>query len=205
MPAWDAHTLVAIDGQYDRDNASDGKSRYGSYLRQNAGLFRDAWTDTPRPVQDPIEFAVHAWAVATGPIMAPGYVRIRPDLHRVTLHRDDYDGSLYAQIVVPLRHGHISDIGRKFPYSWRDWQKEHSWGDSGGYFGLIEPDPGKSPSVLAAATVRVPGHDWPGLITPTAYEGAALVQEAQEAVAGVVAAINADAAPIVAKVVGDLR
>jgi hypothetical protein len=205
VPAWNVHTLVSVDALYDRENASDGRSRYGAYLRQNASLFRDAWTDTPRPVQDPGEFAVHAWAVATGPIMAPGYVRTRPDLHRVTLHRDDYDGALYAQIVVPLRHGHISDSSRHFPYAWQDWQEDRSWEDNDGYSGLREPEPGKSPSVLATATVRVPGYDWPGLITPSAYEGATLVQEAQEAVAAVVVAINAEAAPIVAKILGDHR
>ena len=50
--------------------------------------------------------------------------------------------------------------------------------------------------------VRVPGRDWPHLVTPSAYEGRTLVDEAREAVAVLVQHINADAGPIVEKILG---
>jgi hypothetical protein len=57
-----------IDCEYDRDNASDGVSRYGAYIRQ--ARF-EPWTDNDHAV----ELAEFAWRQATGPVMAPGYVR----------------------------------------------------------------------------------------------------------------------------------
>ncbi|MER6367226.1 hypothetical protein ABT255_02400 [Streptomyces mirabilis] len=52
---------------------------------------------------------------------------------------------------------------------------------------------------------RVPGGQWPHLVTPTAYEGRALLDEAREALAVIVQHINDDAGPIVAKVVEERR
>jgi hypothetical protein len=202
--AWTDHRLVYVDDRYDRENASNGVSRYGAYLRQNASLFRDGWTDEPAPIRTPEEFAVHAWTVATGPIMFPGYVRARPDLHRVTLHRDDDDGSLYVDVHAPLYHSHIGGNTKRFPYAWQDWATEY---DHGGdkYRGRLEPRDNKRPSVLASVVVRVPGRYWPHLVTPTAYEGRTLVDEAREAVAVVAQLINDDAGPIVAKVLEEQR
>lgn len=203
MPDWHTDKLVIVNDPYDRDNASDGHSRYGAYLRQNANLFRDAWSDEPRPVEDPAEFAVHAWRVATGPIMVPGYVQVRPDLHGITLHRDQDDHALYADIHVPLRHHHIGGNTKRFPYAWQDWEKESSWGEDGRYRGQLEPQPGKKPAVLATAIVRVPGRDWPSLPVPSAYEGRTLVNEAREAVSLVAAYINETAGPMVALILGE--
>jgi hypothetical protein len=198
MAPWNDRLLVYVDDDYDRDNASDRVSRYGAYLKQNASLFRNAWTDEPAPVEDPAEFAVHAWTVATGPIMVPGYVRVRPDLHGVTLHRDDEDGALYADVHVPLRHAQIGGDTKRFPYAWQDWEREPDYsGDE--YWGMLEPRSFKKPSVLATAVVRIPGRDWGGLITPTAYEGRTLVDEARQAVFMVAQHINDDAGPIVAR------
>jgi hypothetical protein len=201
-PSWHPNLLAYVNDEYDRDNASDGNSRYAAYLRQNHNLFRDGWSDEPRPVQDPAEFAVHAWTVATGPIMAPGYVWIRPDLRKVTLHHDEDDGALYADIHIPLRHSHIGGNTKRFPYSWQDWESEPDYSGAQ-YVSLLEPRSIKKPSVLAAATVRIPGRDWPHLITPTAYEGRTLLDEARQAVFTVAQHINDDAGPIVATLLRD--
>lgn len=197
MPDWNDQLLAVVDDHYDRDNASDGTSRYGAYLRQNASLFRDVWSDEPGPVQDPAEFAVHAWTVATAPIMVPGYVRIRPDLSRITLHRDEDDHGLYADIHLPLHHAHIGGNTRRFPYAWQDWTQEVDYSGTK-YLALSEPRSTKKPAVLASATVRVPGTGW-RLVTPTAYEGRTLVDEAREAVTVLAQLINEDAGPIVAR------
>jgi hypothetical protein len=202
MTSWHNRLLVAVDDRYDREYASNGVSRFGAYLKQNASLFRDGWSDEPAPIKDPAEFAVHAWQVATGPIMAPGYVRFRPDLHGVKLHRDDDDGSLYVDVHVPLPHAYIGRGTSRFPYSWQDWELERDY-DGEGYRGMQEPRENKRLSVLASAVVRVPGREWTGLITPTAYEGRTLLDEAREALFVVTQCINDDAAPIVAQLLDD--
>lgn len=202
MAPWNDRLLVYVNDEHDRDYASNGTSRYEAYLRQNHSLFRDGWSDEPRPVQDPAEFAVHAWTVATGPIMAPGYVWTRPDLRKVTLHRDDEDGSLYADIHVPLRHSDIGGNTKRFPYSWQDWESESDYSGAE-YVGLFEPRSVKKPSVLATAVVRVPGQEWSNLVKPTAYEGRTLLDEARQAVFTVAQHINDDAGPMVAKILGE--
>lgn len=198
---WDDQTLVRIDDDYDRDRASNGVSRFGEYLRLNAELFRDSWSDEPAPVEDPVEFAVHAWQVATGPIMVPGYVRTRPDLHGVSLHRDEEDRALFAVIQVPLHHAYIGRGTRRFPHSWQDWETDRGWGPGEeSYPSLREPRTYKRAAVLASVDVRVPGREWTGLVTPTAYEGRTLLDEARETLAAVVRNLNADAAPIVSRI-----
>lgn len=197
---WDGQTLVRINDTYDRENASDGVSRFGAYLRQRPKEFRDAWSDDPAPIEDAEEFAWRAWQVATGPVMVPGYAQVRPDLHGVTLHRDDDDGTLYADVHVPLQQHHIGGGPKRFPYSWQDWESDRDpWAETD-YLSLVEPRDNKRASVLASVIVRVPGREWSGLVTPTAYEGRTLLDEAQETLAAVVRNLNVDAAPIVARI-----
>jgi hypothetical protein len=202
VPTWNDQLLVYVDDAYDRENASDNVSRYGAYLRQRPDEFRDSWSDEPAPIKTPEEFAVHAWRIATAPVMVPGYARVRPDLHRITLHRDDDDGSLYADVHVPLRHHHIGGNTKRFPYSWQDWESEPDYSGAE-YVSLLPPRSTARPSVLATATVRVSGREWPHLIAPSAFEGRTLVDEARQAVSTVAQHINDDAGPIVAKLLVD--
>lgn len=197
---WNDHTLVRINDEYDRENASDGVSRFGAYLRQRPTEFRDSWSDEPKPIEDPGEFAWRAWQVATGPVMVPGYVQVRPDLHGVQLHRDENDGALYAEVRVPLLQAQIGGGAKRFPYSWQDWETDRDpWGETD-YRSLVEPRETKRASVLASVIVRIPGREWSGLVTPTAYEGRTLLDEARDTLAAVVRNVNVDAAPIVARI-----
>ena len=111
-----------VDAQYDRDNASDGVSRYGAYVRQ--ATF-EPWTDEGRAV----ELAVFAWRRATPPVMAPGYVRRHPRILSARLERDDYEGSLVAAIEI-LTNAPSELRGARLPGDgyWRDWPTEWSFG-----------------------------------------------------------------------------
>lgn len=131
--------------------------------------------------------------------MSPGYVQTRPDLGAITLHRDEYDGAMYADVHVRLGHSQIGGGAKRFPYSWQDWESDAPWGDPD-YRGREEPREVKRPAVLASVVVRVPGREWTGLVTPTAYEGRTLTAEAQETLDAVVRNLNVDAAPIVARI-----
>jgi hypothetical protein len=202
MVDWNDQMLVYVDEAYDQEYSDDGVSRYGAYLRQRPAEFRDGWSDEPAPIKDAAEFAVHAWRVATPPVMAPGYVRVRPDLHRVTLHRDDDDGALYAEVHIPLRHHHIGGGSKRFPYAWQDWETETDFaGDQ--YLAHFEPRILRQTAVLASAVVRVSGREWPHLVTPSAYEGRTLLDEARQTVFTVAQHINDDAGPIVARILQD--
>lgn len=88
-----------IDERYDRDYASDGHSRYGSYLAQHAHLFLDGGV----PTADVVWFAFSAWEVATPPIMTPGYLRTDPRIIATDPHGDD-DGrpAMTIHLVAPL-------------------------------------------------------------------------------------------------------
>ncbi|MFI6296752.1 hypothetical protein ACIBEJ_34540 [Nonomuraea sp. NPDC050790] len=120
-----------IDADYDRDRASDGRSRYGYYVRDRAEQFREAWDwDESRPAR----FAATAWRVATGPIMAPGYVRHHPRLLSAGVEVNDWDGSLVgtASLVTswpqPLAASREWRTGDTW---WRDWPTEALWGSDG--------------------------------------------------------------------------
>src|SRR5262249_27987381 len=82
-----------IDGDYDREYASDGISRYGAYLRD--ATF-EPWTDDGQAV----EWAVFAWRRATGPGMSPGYVRYHVRVLAARLERSGWDGSLVAGVTL---------------------------------------------------------------------------------------------------------
>ena len=90
-----------IDPDYDRAYASDGQSRYGAYVRDYARLF-DPWQDAPDGVTaDPVEFAIAAFRVATGPIMGPGFVRWHPRVCGHGVERsDDGEGRLVVSVTL---------------------------------------------------------------------------------------------------------
>jgi hypothetical protein len=107
-----------IDEQYDRDNASNGVSRYDSYVRLYQAEFAEAIISD----RDRSAFAAVAWRVATGPIMAPGYVRQHERVRSARLTRNYEDGSLYATVdlvgITPRR----LEYG---PPQWWPWPREH--------------------------------------------------------------------------------
>ncbi|MEV4020205.1 hypothetical protein AB0J35_57985 [Nonomuraea angiospora] len=103
-----------IDKGNDRDFASDGVSRYGAYLRQHRAEFAEAIGESDRA-----EFAALAWRVATGPIMAPGYVRQAERVRSARLSRNYEDGGLYATVelvgITPRRMDYGSPMWREWP------------------------------------------------------------------------------------------
>lgn len=65
-----------VDGEYDREYAGDGVSRYGAYVRSRLdGSFAECWDGTwEEPASRRMAFAAAAWRTAVGPVMSPGYV-----------------------------------------------------------------------------------------------------------------------------------
>ncbi|MFJ4091211.1 hypothetical protein ACIPYS_06465 [Kitasatospora sp. NPDC089913] len=194
MPEFDHTTLALVDDIRDRERASDGHSRYGAYLAQHAHRF----TDDGAPLSD-VEFAAAAWQVATAPVMAPGYVRIRPDLLDLAPVLDP-DGALHLRARVALRHHHLAQR----PAGLADWQR-NPWHDHEQWPVLGSPDATDRPALLITAEVCVPipGHDLP---RPTATRpGRTLTYEAQMATNNLVAYANFRLAPLVAELLGGGR
>jgi len=175
-----------IDHDYDRANASDGVSRYGAYVRDYARLF-DPFQDAPdRVTADPVEFAVAAFRVATGPIMGPGFIRWHPRVCGYGVERSDLDGRLVVSVTLatpaPLR----------LPgWAWRGWERDF-------HDRFLEPED-RGPVALARLALR-----WPLPSDQLHQPGRPLVPgrpnlvDATAAVAVVVGSANHTAEPVLA-------
>ena len=183
-----AELLVCwIDPDYDRSQASDGQSRYGAYVRDHARLF-DPWQDAPDGVtSDPVEFAVAAFRVATGPIMWPGFVRWHP--------------RVCGYGVDPQRRrrppGGVGDPGHPGAaaaagWSWRGWERDFQRPVPG----ARGPRPGRpGPPGAALAARRRPAP--PAGPAPGAAAGPTW-STPPTAVAAVVGSVNHTAGPVLA-------
>jgi hypothetical protein len=178
--------LCWIDHDYDRAAASDRVSRYGAYLTDKARLF-NPWAEAPDGItRDPVEFAIAAFKVATGPIMAPGYVRWHGRVRDYGATWSEHDGRLVLSVTLAMP----SPV--RLPWDWRGWERDFhgNW---------LEPDD-RRPTGLARLELR-----WP---VPTdqlhhpgqpCRPGEPNLADAARAVEAVVAAIDATGGPVLAE------
>jgi hypothetical protein len=108
-----------IDRDYDRDAASNRHGRYAAYLVGHARLF-EPWRDAGSVgiTLDPVDFAVAAFRIATGPIMSPGYVRWHKRVCDYGVALSDHDSSLL--LSVTLAAPMPTQLAGCF---WRSWQR----------------------------------------------------------------------------------
>ncbi|MEU6756030.1 hypothetical protein [Streptomyces sp. NPDC046685] len=127
--------------------------------------------------------------------MAPGYVRLRPDIHRLRLGVDDYDGSLFAQATFPVPHHQLNG---RVPYEMRDWSLGHRL--SRPFPELEEPDlhdGGSQAAYLVTGDLRIPVKGKFPYISPEAP-----VAEVKEALEEIVRYLNEELAPKVDAALG---
>jgi hypothetical protein len=174
-----------VDREHDRASASDGVSRYGAYLRDHAGLF-DPWGEAADGVTgDPVEFAIAAFRVATGPIMSPGYVRWHGRVQGHDATRSEDDGGLVLSVTL------AAPSPVRLPWDWRGWERDFP----GDYW---EPDD-RRPVGLARLELR-----WPvptdRLVTPAPPKVAGVpnLRDATRAVAVLVEQVNTTVGPVLA-------
>jgi hypothetical protein len=185
-----------VDRDYDRERASDGRSRYGAYLRDASF---EPWTDNDQAV----EWAVFAWERATGPVMSPGYVRYHPRVLAARLGRSGWDGSLAAGVTllslwpeeIKTALSRAIRLGDREVYR-RDWPMECLGGGTVSYHEPSEADVAARPYMLATLNLQftVPSAALPG---PPATP-AALLDAGRQAVAMVVAELNRVVGPVLA-------
>jgi hypothetical protein len=183
-----AELLVCwIDRDQDRASATDGVSRYGAYLELHAALF-DPWHEAPDGVtRDPVEFAVAAFRVATGPIMRPGYLRWHGRVRNHGAGRSQDDGRLVLSVTLAVP----SPV--RLPWDWRGWER-----DLHGRY--LEPDD-RRPVGLARLELR-----WPvvtdRLPAPRRLRrrpGVPNLRDATRAVGVLVEQVNATVGPVLAE------
>ncbi|MGW7446086.1 hypothetical protein [Kitasatospora sp. NPDC054795] len=196
MPQFDHSTLVIVDNAADRENASDGDSRYGAYIAHHAGHFHE----DGEPLR-PAEFAAAAWRIATSPVMAPGYAAVRPDIERVEVYVD-HDGGAQFCARIGLRHSALAHRPTRYPL---DWERA-PWSRPGEAWPVLaSPERTDRPAVLVTATVLLPIPNTI-LITPTtARPGPTLTDEAKTVIAALTAHANRNLAPLVADLLGGVR
>jgi hypothetical protein len=175
-----------IDRDHDRASASDEVSRYGAYLADHAELF-DPWGEAgpDRVTLDPVEYAIAAFRVATGPIMSPGYVRWHGRVQDHNATRSEHDDGLVLTVTLavpsPLR----------LSWSWRGWERDF-------YDRYLEPDD-RHPTGLARLELRWPvGTDQLVTPAPPKVAGVPNLRDATRAVEALVASVNATAGPVLA-------
>jgi hypothetical protein len=183
-----------VDEDWDRTNASDRVSRYGAYLRSHTELF-NPWRETAKGItQDPGEFAIAAFRVASGPIMSPGYVGWHPRVldHQVNYGDDPNPARLICTVTLttalPLWLG--SPWWSWTTYLGRDWS---------------EPDEGRH-AALARLELRwpLPVATLPRPDRPT-RAGYPNLRDAKASVRALVDQINRTAGPVLAKLEGGER
>ena len=186
-------TAFWVDHDYDRQNADVGSgSRYAHYVRQHPPF--KPWTDNDQDV----ELAVFAWERATGPIMAPGYVRRHPRILAARLERNDWDGSLAA--AVDLITGWPAELRQQRPahpgaQGWLSWPTENLFAsDSIRYLDPSGKDLTNGSYMLPSVSLRFK------LATPALpwqpARAADFVATCQQAVALVVSALNCMVDPV---------
>ena len=170
----------SVDDRTDRDQASDGSSRYGAYLRQRAYTFFEDSADQA-PTTSAVHFALAAWTTAVPPVMGPGYVLWHPRIQDAERHWDE-DG--HAAIAVHLALPAPTVAGRLHS-RWRGWTYDHivkSWCD---------PTANDRITVLTSAVIRVPlapNH----LPAPHYQHGLPHVPTAKRAIATICRLLNTD-------------
>lgn len=148
-----------VDEDYDRAHASDGVSRYGSYVRDRLnGLFAECWDGTfAEPSSRLVEFASAAWRTATGPVMAPGYVRFHSRVLDAQVGRSQWDGSLIAAVslVAPWPAALTGSSEWRLGRCWRDWPTERR-GDGYVFVDPTERDVTRHPFMQASLALAFP-------------------------------------------------
>lgn len=199
MSHWSPETIIHVDLEGDRDRASDDYSRYGSYVGGRELSFQDQWAKPELKPSEPIAFAATAWEVACPPIMSPGLVDWRPDIHKIRVGYDEDGRDLMATVELPLEH---HQLAAKIPYQYEDWARHNHWrGDDYVYLMHGGVRRGK-PTVTALVTIQHILSSVTLVTPPAAPTGRALVDACLQSVELTAAALNAELPEIINAVQG---
>lgn len=111
----------------DNDQGSGpGGSRFAAYVGLHSAQFDGCWEwDEPRPAQ----FAAAAWRIATGPVMAPAYVRRHRRVISAQVRASEWDESLIACVDLVTSQSAAAPFATIRGGTWRDWPTEYRGGE----------------------------------------------------------------------------
>jgi hypothetical protein len=190
-----------IDQEYDRDQASDGVSRFGAYVRRSGAIAeclaeRDgvAGQDT-QTLQ--ARFAAAAWETALPPVMSPGYVRRHRRVLSARMEFNPWDATLTGsvELVTPWPQPLADSRDWQHGAWWHDWPYER--------VGAVEywREPGDDelatrPYLMASARLEFPLRlAVPLPVVPSGSRGAE--EAAQQAVRTLILAMDAVVTPVI--------
>ena len=185
-----------IDEDYDRENASDGVSRYGAYVRRS-GALAECWDGTwDDPQARRARFAEAAWETATTPVMSPGFVRRHPRVISAAVQVNAWDATLAGavQVVAPWPQALASSRKWQRGTWWQDWPMETLGGRC-----WREPSDRELAGhayLMASAWLVFPLHST-GLPWAPSGPGDHVEATARAAVAALVLAMNAVVTPVI--------
>jgi hypothetical protein len=186
-----------IDYDYDRENASDGLSRYGAYVRRSSAM-AESWDGTWDDEQvRQARFAEAAWATATAPVMSPGFVRRHPRVISAAVQFNAWDATLNGavQLVTPWPHALAGSGDWRRDVWWQDWPMETLGGGR-----WREPDEHELTGhayLMASAWLAFPLHAPAGLPPAPSSPDDGVEVAAREAVATLVQVMNAVVVPVI--------
>lgn len=188
-----------IDQEYNRDQASDGISRFGAYVRKSSAL-AECWDGTwDDPGIRQVRFAAAAWSTATGPVMAPGYVRHHPRVLAGRVAYNAWDGTLngLVRLVTPWPQPLArSCVWHSADSWWEDWPTQPYGGEAVYYRKPDEDEVAARRYLMASVALIFP-------LSPKALPAALagprddLEDRAREAVRVLTSAMNGVVAPVI--------
>jgi hypothetical protein len=189
-----------IDYDYDRARSDDGVSRYHSYIRSRISGLAEVWDGTYDDAGvKRSEWAAECWRIATGPVMAPGYVRSHPLIQGSRLYRSGWDGALLASVALTVPPP-AALVGLP---NWGSWPTELSGGD---YMPVspYEEQISRNRYVLTVSELAF-ALDYDVLPEPPAGPGEPIEHIAADTVGALVAHLNGIVTPLIAALSGARR
>ncbi len=189
-----------IDWEYDGEYASDRRSRYLAYLRDRRGSFEEIsrFHDDPKSIS--VAFAIRAWEIATGPIMAPGLVRSHGRVLGTDVYHNEWNGEIIADVRFGVPRPAILDSVRPSTggYFYDNWSD--AWGSEVGR-GVSGQDLASGRAYMATTSQvlwQIPPGRIPG-ITAVPTDDALIFDLAKRCVRVLVDELNREAGPVLAK------
>jgi hypothetical protein len=137
-----------VDQEYDREHGDGPLGRYATHVHRCTDAFAPAWGDIA-----PVAFACTAWALASPPALAPGYVRWHRRILSAVCTRNPWDGGLTAHVrlAAPLPAALTRTRAWWRDRGWRDWPEL-----LGQYVDPSAEDLARSPHLRACLLVDTP-------------------------------------------------
>jgi hypothetical protein len=182
--------VLWIDHHYDTERAEEGANRYDAHIQRNMMEFAGSFGDIA-----PVAFACTAWRLSVSAALSPGYVRWHRRILSVACVRNQWDGTLTAQVML------VSPWPAALAWP-REWCRDRGWRDWPNVLGqFVHPtqrDVATTAYLRASLLIEAPV-PFDGLPPAPEDPHDAVAETARRAVAVLVRELNDLLAPIIEK------